>query len=68
MKTKLTILIEKDDTNLNITYNRKDMEKLDNTEDKLLVKYIESLIRYTIDNGFMSPKVKEEENGTEIQK
>ena len=68
MKTKLTILIEKKDGNLEITYKRKDVEKPETTEEKLILKYIETLIRYNIDNGFAPPIKKEESDGEDIGK
>ena len=61
MKTKLTITIEKKDGNLELTYDRKDIEKPETTEDSLILKYIETIIRYNIDNGFASPKAQEKE-------
>ena len=61
MKTKLTITIEKKDGNLELTYDRKDIEKPETTEDSLILKYIETIIRYNIDNGFASPQAQEKE-------
>lgn len=57
MKFKLTINVETDaeHKNLDVTYKRKDIVAPETVEDKLLAKYIESLVRYTIDNGFAKP-------------
>lgn len=72
MKFKLTINVETDaeHQNLNITYKRKDIVPPESVDDKLLAKYIESLVRYTIDNGFANPTVKgkEEQDGEEVGK
>ena len=69
MKTKLTILIEKKGENLEITYERKDLQQPETTEEKLILKYIETIIRYNIDNGFApQPKTKEEGDGKDTGK
>ena len=68
MKFKLTISVETDaeHKNLDVTYKRKDIEAPETVEDKLLAKYIESLVRYTIDNGFMPIEKKEETDGEKV--
>lgn len=63
MKTKLIIDIEKKGEKLDITYTRRDLKQAETKEEKLILLYIESLVRSTIDGGFTPAKKKEEENG-----
>lgn len=63
MKTKFIIDVEKKGDQLEVKYTRRDLKVPDSTDDKLILLYIESLIRSTIDGGFAPGKKKEEENG-----
>lgn len=70
MKFKLTINVETDVENqtLNVTYERKDIIPPETMDDKLMAKYIESLVRYTIDNGFTPIKKKDDTDGDTVDK
>lgn len=70
MKFKITINVETDaeKQNLNITYKRKDIIAPDSVDEKLMAKYIETLVRYTIDNGFKPiPKEEGETDGKTVE-
>lgn len=66
MKVKLIIDIEKKGDQLEVKYTRRDLKAPDSKDDKLIVLYIEGLVRSTIDSGFAPAKKKEEENGANI--
>lgn len=66
MKTKFIIDVEKKGDQLEVTYTRRDLKPAAETNDKLILLYIESLIRSTIDTGFAPGKKKEEENGEAV--
>lgn len=67
MKTKLIIDIETDKKNpgnMDVKYTRRDLKQPENDDEKMILKYIENLVRFTIDNGFVSPiKPKEDKDG-----
>lgn len=67
MKTKFTITIKdnKKDNTVEFVYNRKDLEPVENKDQKAFLIFVEQLIRGVLDNGFT---VKEKKDGTEIQK
>ena len=59
MKTKLIIDIQTDKKNpgnMDIKYTRRDLQQPQNDDEKAILLYIENLVRFTIDNGFQSPK------------
>ena len=67
MKTKLIIDIQNDKKNpenMNITYTRRDLAQPNNDDEKAILIYIENLVRFTIDNGFVPPKKPETSNTT----
>ena len=66
MKTKFIIDVEKKGDRLEVTYNRRDIKVSDDTNDKLILLYIESLIRSTIDGGFAPGNKKEVDSGEAI--
>lgn len=58
MKTKLIIDIQNDKKNpenMDITYTRRDLQQPKNDDEKAILMYIENLVRFTIDNGFVPP-------------
>ena len=63
MKTKFIIDVEKKGDQLEVKYTRRDLKVPDSTDDKLILLYIESLIRSTIDGGFAPGKKKEVKDG-----
>ena len=66
MKTKIVIDIstdKKNPDNMNVQYVRRDLEQPKNKDEELILKYIEGLVRYTIDNGFAPAQRKEEQDG-----
>lgn len=66
MKTKLIIDIETDKKNpgnMDVKYTRRDLKQPENDDEKMILKYIETLVRCTIDNGFASPMSKEKKDG-----
>lgn len=65
MKTKFIIDVEKKGGELEVTYLRRDLKPAQEKEDKLILLYIESLLRSTIDGGF-APGKKREENGESV--
>lgn len=66
MKTRFTITIKdnKKDNTVEFIYNRKDLEQVENKDQKAFLIFVEQLIRGVLDNGF----IKENKDGTEIQK
>lgn len=67
MKTKFIIDVEKKGDQLEVKYTRRDLKVPDSTDDKLILLYIESLIRSTIDGGF-APGKKEVKDGETVEK
>ena len=67
MKTRFTITIKdnKKDNTVEFIYNRKDLEQVENKDQKAFLIFVEQLIRGVLDNGFTA---KENKDGTEIQK
>ena len=63
MKTKFIIDVEKKGDQLEVKYTRRDLKVPDSTDDKLILLYIESMLRSTIDNGFAPAKKKEADDG-----
>ena len=72
MKTKLIIDIQTDKKNpgnMDIKYTRRDLQQPQNDDEKAILMYIENLVRFTIDNGFVPPvKPKEDGDGESSQK
>lgn len=69
IKTKFTVDVRtsKDGKELNIKYNRKDLVQTEDTNEKLMLVYIESLIRSVVDNGFMPiGRNKEDKDGDKV--
>lgn len=67
MKTKFIIDVEKKGGELEVTYLRRDLKPAQEKEDKLILLYIESLLRSTIDGGF-APGKKGEKDGEPVGK
>ena len=69
MKTKLIIDIsnKKDPENMEVKYVRRDLETPATKDEEMILKYIETLIRFTIDNGFMSPTTKKDDDNGEAR-
>lgn len=67
MKTKFIIDVEKKGGELEVTYLRRDLKPAQEREDKLILLYIESLLRSTIDGGF-APGKKGEKDGEFVEK
>lgn len=68
MKTKIIIDIatdKKHPENMDITYTRRDLKQPENKDEEMILKYIETLVRFTIDNGFASPITKKEDDNGE---
>lgn len=69
MKSKITVIVEKKDKNLDITYKRKDIVPPTEKDDIILLSYICGMIRQTIDNGFApAPKTEEGKEETDGEK
>lgn len=64
MKTKLIIDIQnekKNPANMEVKYTRRDLEAPKNDDEKAILMYIENLVRFTIDNGFVPPVAPKED-------
>ena len=62
--SKITVRIKTDKKgeNVSFTYKRKDLHPLEDTESKLLVMYVEQLIRNVIEKGLIVPPQKEKKD------
>lgn len=66
MKTKLILNIytdEKDSGQLNVKYQRKDIQAPKTKDEEMLIKYIEMVVRTCVDNGFLPGSKKDDKDG-----